>query len=391
MEFRLTPDEQAFRDEVRGFLDKELPAGWDGGGDFGEGETDESAAFSQQMSRKLAQKNWLAMAWPKEYGGLNATHMQQLLYSEEMAYRRAPGGFSMGVAWVGPAIMLYGTDEQKKKYLPRITEADDVWCTLYSEPGAGSDLASVQTRAVEDGDDFVINGQKIWTSGAHRADWGWMAARTDPDAPKHKGISTFVIDMKSPGITIRPLINMANQHGFNEVFFDNVRIPKDNIVGEKNRGWYHVAVALDFERSSIAGSAGALRTLEEMIAFAREERELVRKNPTIPAKLASLAIEIEVGRYLSYRVVSQQQAGQIPNYEASVAKMYSTEMGQRQARIGMEMLGLHGALQPGSKYAKMKGRFERSLPHLHSMTIGGGTSEVNRNVIATRGLGMPRG
>ena len=252
MDFRLTPEEESFRDEVRGFIRDELPANWEGADPYGaDDEASSPGQLGRKITKKLAERKWIAMAWPKEYGGLNAPHMQQLIYNEEMSYNAVPGGGGMGVAWVGPAIMLYGTEEQKAQFLPRITSGEDIWCTLYSEPGAGSDLAALQTSAVQDGDDFVINGQKIWTSLAGRANWGWMAARTDSDAPKHKGISTFVVPMDAPGISIRPLVNMAGQAGFSEVFFDNVRIPKDYLVGELNRGWYHVAVALDFERSGI--------------------------------------------------------------------------------------------------------------------------------------------
>ncbi|MCI0778236.1 MAG: acyl-CoA dehydrogenase family protein, partial [Chloroflexi bacterium] len=228
MDFRFSDSEEKFREEVREFLRQELPADWDGG-TYGEGGGAEE--IGPRITKKLAERKWLAMAWPEEYGGLGAPHMQQLVYNEEMSYNAAPGGYSMGVAWVGPAVMLYGSEEQKQRFLPGITSGEDVWCTLYSEPEAGSDLASLQTRAVRDGDDFVINGQKIWTSGAQRSDWGWLAARTDPEAPKHKGISTFAIRMDTPGITVRPLINMAGQSGFSEVFFDNVRVPKDSLVG----------------------------------------------------------------------------------------------------------------------------------------------------------------
>jgi alkylation response protein AidB-like acyl-CoA dehydrogenase len=343
------------------------------------------------MTRKLAERKWLAMAWPEEYGGLNAPHMQQLIYNEEMAYRGAPGGFSMGVAWVGPAIMLYGTGEQKQQFLPRITSGEDVWCTLYSEPGAGSDLASLQTRAVEDGDEFVINGQKIWTSGATRSQWGWLAARTDAEAPKHKGISTFVVPMDAPGISIRPLINMAGQAGFNEVFFDNVRIPKDYLVGELNRGWYQVAVALDFERSGIQAYAGGRRTLERLVEFVREHPdETVRRNPQIRMRLADRAVELATGTYIAYRIPWMQSRGIIPNYEASISKLYGSELGQRLALTGIQLLGTYGGLEPGSKWAPLKGRLERAYLTAVSSTIAAGTSEVQRGIIATRGLGLPR-
>ncbi len=390
MDFRFTPEDESFRSEVRTFLDQELPRDWDGG--MGEeGDDDAQWQFSRQFTRKLAERKWLAMAWPKEFGGLNATHMQQLIYNEEMSYRAAPGGGGMGVAWVGPAIMLYGTQEQKDRFLPRITSGEDVWCTLYSEPGAGSDLASLQTRAVRDGDDYVINGGKIWTSGAHHSNWGWLAARTDPDAPKHKGISTFVLPMDSPGITIQPLINLAGHHGFNQVFFDNVRIPQNYLVGEPNRGWYQVAVALDFERSGIQAYAGGRRTLERLVAFAKAEPEFLRRNPEVRLRLADRAVELAVGTNIAYRIPWMQTQGKIPNHEASMSKLYGSELSQRMALTGIQMIGMFGQLKPGSPQAKLKGRLTDAYESAVSSTIAAGTSEIQRNIIATRGLGLPRG
>jgi alkylation response protein AidB-like acyl-CoA dehydrogenase len=393
MNFHFTPEDEAFRSEVRSFLEHELPKGW---GERFEGSEEPGAAndalweFSRQFTRRLAERKWLAMAWPVEYGGLGAGHMQQLIYNEEMAYQAAPGGGGMGVAWVGPAVMLYGTDAQKQRFLPGITSGEDVWCTLYSEPGAGSDLAGLQTRAVADGDDFVINGQKIWTSGAHRSNWGWLAARTDPDAPKHRGISTFVVPMDAPGITVQPLINLAGHHGFNQVFFDNVRIPKNYLVGEPNRGWYQVAVALDFERSGIQSYAGGRRHLEQITAFAKDHPALLRRNPDLRLRLADRWIELETGTVIAYRIPWMQSQGRIPNYEASMSKLYGSELSQRIALTGIQVLGLYGQLKPGSPETKLKGRLTDNYQTAVSATIAAGTSEIQRNIIATRGLGLPR-
>jgi len=392
MDFRLTAQEQEFRTEVREFLKKELPSGWH---DQFDTETElgaeQQSEFGKQFNKKLAQRRWLTMPWPVEYGGLGASIMQQMVYNEEMSYAGAPTGLNMGVAWVGPSLMIYGSEEQKRRFVPPIASYDETWCTLYSEPGAGSDLAFLQTRAVRDGDEWVINGQKIWTSGAHRSDWGWLAARTNPDAPKHKGISMFLVPMKTPGITIRPLINMAGMHGFNEVFFEDARIPANYIVGQENNGWYQLAVALDFERSSVAGVARARRWWEDLVAFAHDHRPLVEARPEVRHRLAEIGVEIEAGQNLCYRVASLQQAGKIPNYEASIAKLYSSEVGQRLAGTGMQLLGLYGQLHPKSKYAYLRGRIERYYQISVAETIGGGTSEIMRNVIAIRGLGLPRG
>ncbi len=392
MDFRFTDEEENFRTEVQEFLKQELPPAWD---EQFDNESDMGLVahgdFAKQFNKKIADRGWIALPWPKEYGGMKATVMQQMIYNEEMAYTGAPTGFNMGVAWVGPSLMIYGTPEQKEQFLPRITNLEDTWCTLYSEPGSGSDLASLQTKAIRDGDEWVLNGQKIWTSGAHRSNWGWLAARTDFEAPKHKGLSMFLVPMDAPGITIRPLINMAGMRGFNEVFFEDVRIPANYLVGTENQGWYQLAVALDFERSSIAGSARARRLLEELVQFGRQNTSFVAARPEIRHRLADVGIEIDVAQFLSYRVASLQQAGKIPNYEATIAKMYSSELGQRLARTGMELLGLYGQLHPKSKNAHLKGRMERYYQMSVAETIAGGTSEVMRGVAAIRGLGLPRG
>ncbi len=389
MKFVYEPEVEEFREEVKQFIADE----WAGGqraARYGEESPDDRAAYDATMGfqKKLADKGWLAMAWPTEYGGGGASHMKQLVYNEEMAYHQAPA-FAMGIAWVGPSLMLYGTEEQKQKFIPRITGADDWWCTLYSEPGAGSDLAALQTRAVKDGDDYIINGQKIWTSGGHLADWGWMAARTDPDAPKHKGITMFMVDMKSPGITVRNLINMADRKGFNEVFFEDVRVPASQVVGEVNRGWYHMAVALDFERSGIQAYAGGRRTVERLVKLAKDHPELIERRPSVRNELADRTIDINVGTFMAYRVAHMQAKGMVPNHEASASKLFGSEMGQRISRTGMSMLGMLGELRDGSKYQI----YDQATDYLQSVsgTIAAGTSEIQRGIIATRGLGLPRG
>ncbi|MGE5596753.1 MAG: acyl-CoA dehydrogenase family protein [Hyphomicrobiales bacterium] len=386
MRYSFDPEVESFRQEVRQFIKDELPGDPLNRGDF---ESREDAYnYTMGFQKKLAQRDWLAMAWPKEYGGGGADHMRQLVYNEEMAYAGAPS-MNMGIAWVGPSLMLYGTEEQKKKFIPRITNADDWWCTLYSEPGAGSDLAALQTRAVRDGDDYVINGQKIWTSGGHLADWGWLAARTDPDAPKHKGITMFMVDMKSPGITVRPLVNIADQHSFNEVFFEDVRVPATQVVGEVNRGWYHMAVALDFERSGIQAFAGGRRNVENLVELAREHPALVEQRPSVRYELADRAVDVSVGTFLAYRVATMQARGLVPNHEASASKLFGSEMSQRIALTGMHLLGMAGELRGGSKY-QLRDQATAYLGAV-SATIAAGTSEIQRGIIATRGLGLPRG
>ncbi|HWO93474.1 MAG TPA: acyl-CoA dehydrogenase [Dehalococcoidia bacterium] len=394
MDFRDTPEQARWRNEVRSFLDAELAPDWRGGGDeeamFGTGRREVITAWR----KKLAARGWIAPAWPKEYGGASMSIMEQFIFNEEVAKAQAPPNDMIGVGMVGPTLIVYGTEEQKKEHLGGILSGERWWCQLYSEPGAGSDLASLQTRAVRDGDDYVVNGQKIWTSGAHIADYGILLARTDPTAPKHKGISYFMVDMKSPGITVRPLVNMADNHSFNEVFFEDVRVPKKNMIGEENRGWYMAVTTLDFERSAIGGNVGMRRQIDELIAFAKEARADGRStldaNPSLRYELADRVVEAEVAKMMSYRIVTMQDRGLIPNHEASCAKLFSSELSQRVAATGMHVLGLYGQISPKSKWAPLRGRIERSYLGAVSATIAGGTSEIQRNIIAQRGLGMPR-
>jgi alkylation response protein AidB-like acyl-CoA dehydrogenase len=394
MDFRFTPEQEAFRAELRAFLRAELPAGWgdDARNDREEGDEEQSGA-ARAFTRKLVERGWLTLAWPREYGGLGADPMRQLIYNEEMSYNRAPGAGSLGVQMVGPTLMLHGSEEQRARFLAPIARNEESWCQGFSEPGAGSDLASLQTRAVQDGDDFVVNGQKIWTSNAHRAGWCILLARTYPEAPKHKGISYFLMDMRSPGITVRPLANMLGASHFNELFLDNVRIPRRNLVGELNRGWYVATTTLDFERSGIHRIMFALRLYEDVVRFAREVRRGGRAliaEPQVRVRLADLKIEFEVGRLLAYRVGWMQSRGLVPNAEASISKLYGTELQQRFSQSAMSVMGLPGVLVRGSKWAPLYGAVESYYLAAVSYTIAAGTSEVQRNIIAQRGLGLPR-
>ena len=394
MDIKFTEQEEDFRQEIRDFLQETLPGDWDPLGQAGQ-SAEERQDFTRQMTQALADKGWLTLAWPEEYGGQARPIMEQVIYSEEMSYKNVPGT-ELGtgaISWVGPVLMLAGTEEQKAEHLPPIARGERLWCTLYSEPGSGSDLASLETQATRDGDDYVINGQKIWTSSAHVADWGWLAARTNPDAPKHRGISIFMLDMKSPGVSVRPIENMAGGRDFNEVYFDDVRIPSGNLVGQEDRGWYTLAVALDFERSGVGYSAGARRTLEALVEYAKQtERngEPLSKNPNVRRKLAQRFTETEIARWLAYKVAWMQSQDLIPNAEASMSKMYGTELTQRVARTGMEILGMAGQISQGSKWAPLEGHIQQLYLSSVSSTIAAGTSEIQRNIIAQRGLGLSR-
>jgi alkylation response protein AidB-like acyl-CoA dehydrogenase len=418
MRLKDTPEEATWRSEVRNFLENELPdefkrrtrvsdapfAGYEAGAQAPAGRPVAAAGGSGfrleggargEWREKLAARGWIAPAWPKEYGGAGLTTTEQFILNEEFAEYGAPQVGGMGVSMAGPTIIKHGTDEQKAEHLPRILKGEVQWCQGFSEPGSGSDLASLQTKAVRDGDEFVINGSKIWTSGAATANWMFMLARTDPEAPKHRGITYFLLDFTTPGITVQPLVNMAGGAGFNQVFFDNVRVPAKNVVGEINRGWYVATTTLDFERSSIGTSVGINHAVNQIIAWAKENADepqsTLSRNPTARAELIDRYIEARVAKMLSYRVIHMQNSGLIPNHEASMAKLFATELTQRIYRTAEKMTGLYGLLWDRDEdLAPVRGQFARSYVSSVSSTIAGGTSEIQRNIIAQRGLGMPR-
>ncbi len=402
VDFADSTEQAAFRREVEAFFDQNLPAelkvsdtedprtAMEGGG-----EDPKRAEAVKQWRMALVEKGWIAPAWPKEYGGADLSPMEQFILNETIAERGVP---RMGVPDVGSTIMVHGTDEQKKEFLPPMVRGETRWCQGYSEPGSGSDLASLQTRGVRDGDDFVVNGQKIWTSGAHLANWMFALVRTDPEAPKHRGITYLLLPMDDPGISVRPLVQMSDARGFNEVFFEDVRVPVKNAVGEINRGWYVGATHLDFERSSIGNAVGQRRMLDTLRDYLLQERDAGSGRTRLGQKdaprleFADRYIEATVAKTLSQRVISMQARGLIPNYEASMTKVFATEFNQRIARTATKLLGKYGDLRDSdSEHTPMKGRWATMYLSSVSSTIAGGTSEIQRNVIATRGLGLPRG
>ena len=381
MDFRYTDDQEQFRSQIRSFLDVELADRAN--------RPDMSEGFSKSFSKKLAGRGWIGMAWPQEYGGKGLSPIERLIFTEEMVTRQAPTGYHfVAERQMGPSIIVNGTEDQRREHLPKIINAEESWAIGMSEPGAGSDLASVQTRAVRDGDEYVVNGQKIWTSSAHLADMIWLVTRTDPDAPKHRGISILIVDMKSPGVSVRPLVNMGNQHHFNEVYFDNVRVPRQNLVGEENRGWYVTAGNLDFERSGIERIATSGLLFTEVMTYAKTLKGDPRFG-RLRTELAERYLELQTGRLLAYRVAWQLSKNQLPNYEASMSKVFGTEWTQRMTNTAMHMIATFGlADRPGAE--TLRARIINGYLNAISLTIAGGTSEIQRNIIATRGLGLPR-
>jgi len=399
MDFKFGEKEEKLRAEVRAFARSEL-SGRQVVSGLEEESRDEDWEFTMSISRKLAQKGWLTMAWPKEYGGQSASHLEQYVYIDEASYQGIPGttmGVS-GIGWVGQSLMLFGSEEQRKKYIPSIAagEPDGVWCTAYSEPNAGSDFANIQTKAIKNGDEYILNGQKIWTSCAHRARWCWIAVRTDPGAQKKQhGISLLILDMRSPGITIKPIVNYAGVHIFNELFFDNVKVPAANLVGTENRGWYHLMQSLAFERHSIGPQfcGIAMRTLEHIIKYACEIRYNgvnLAHDPVVRHKLAERALEIETLRMFGYEITWKMSKGIIPIYEAARNKAYCDFVMQRLATTGTEIVGAYSQVEMGSKWAKIMGNVTRLYLMFPGIAIAGGTDEVQKNIIGQFKLGLPR-
>ena len=391
MEFKFTAEDDEFRSELRAFMKAELPDTWEGAGRYPE---EDDWDLNQVIRRKMAAKGWLTMHWPEEYGGQKASPVKSAIFNEEIAYMRAPGRDIFGVRMLGPTLMIHGTEEQKKTHLTPVARGEVQWCQGYSEPESGSDLASLSTRAVRDGDDLVINGAKVWTTLAHRADWIMLLTRTDPDAPKHRGISFVLVDMKTPGVSVRPIINMAGGHEFNQVTFDNARVPRANVVGEEDRGWYVAVTLLDFERSGIDYSASARRILDDTREFATETKrngQPVMEIPWVRNLMADRYIDCEVARLMAYNVAYMQSQDIIPTKEASMSKVFGSETVQRVTEASLEILGMYGTLSRGEKWAPLRGRVQEHWMNAFSGTIAAGTSEIQRNIIAGRGLGLPRG
>jgi len=398
MDFKLGDKEQTLVNSIAEFAREELPLNW-----IGTRLIDQECPdfeFEVFMSRRLAQKGWLVMSWPKEYGGQGASHLEQTVYEMEISYWGIPGA-GMGISgtqWVGPILMMLGTEGQKRKYLPLIASGgrDGYWCTGYSEPSAGSDLASMQTRAVRQGDHYVINGQKVWTSSAHNARWCWLMTKTDANATKkHRGLTLFIVDMKSLGITVRPLPNYYGRHHFNEVFFDDVKVPAENLVGEENRGWYHLMQALAFERRSLGPMmAGSFRRLlENIIQHCKEtqyEGKPLSENTIIRHRLAEMAIDVEVLKMFAFQFTWRLTQGAVPVYEASRNKVTSDEIMRRFATSAADILGAYSQADPDSTLAKIKGRIQGAYLGFPGNMIAAGTSEVEKSIIAQFKLGLPK-
>ncbi|MBW2366555.1 MAG: acyl-CoA dehydrogenase family protein [Deltaproteobacteria bacterium] len=392
MEFTFDEKAERLRKEIRRFVKDELPPDHIGLL-FADEAFDDHWQLSLETAKKLAKKGWLTISWPKEYGGMGATFWEQAVFKEEEGYWGIPGcGMGIGgTTWVGPTLMLVGTEKQKKKFLPPIAagDPDGVWCTGYSEPNAGSDLAGLQTRAERHGDEYVINGQKVWTSAAHRARWIWIACRTNPRAEKkHQGLSIILVDMKSPGVSVTPIPNIVGHHVFNEVFFNDVRVPAENRVGEENKGWSVLMTALAFERNFGLVFGGTLqRILDELVVYARSEGLMARES--IRRRLAELAMDVRGVRLGGYQTAYLQSLGQDVIWEPSRDKVESIRISEKISRFGMEMMGPQAQVSPGHETGPHQ-RILSALKFMYWNTPGmrsaGGTTETMRNIIAQFGL-----
>lgn len=400
MDFNLTPGEEAFRKEVSDWLDgnlKDLPDWW-GRTDITspDMEQEEHQAFYLRWHKKLYQAGFVGITWPEEYGGRGGTLIEQYLFNEELAKRRAPALLgNLGLGWAGPTILLAGSEEQKKRFLPRILSGDDYWCQAFSEPEAGSDMANTRTRAVEDGDDFIVNGQKVWTTGGMKADWAILLAKTDfsTETPRHRSLTFFLLDMHAPGVTVRPLREMTGDALFGETFLDDVRIPKSMMVGEKNGGWYISMKTLEFERTNSSTAFIRLNTVKnlvDLVGTMEEKGRPLSRDPGVRRKIAQFYIEANVCKLLGLRTLTRQLRGMDPGAESAVGSLLSMELNQRMQQFAMSLLGPWGNLSKGSKYTVNDGNWQRSFLSSRGDTIMTGTSEIKRNIIAQRTLGLPR-
>ncbi len=395
MDFGFSEEEERFRKKVRAFLQSNLPKSV-GEEAFREPKGTSRVEFLRQWQRRLYENGFIGLAWPKEYGGQEASQIEQAIFNEEMARFRAPAPLNLtGLSLVGPTLMAHGTEQQKQRFLPAILTCDDIWCQLFSEPNAGSDLASLRTRGELRGDEFIVNGQKVWSSFAHYADWGILLARTDPDAPKHRGISYLLVDMKSPGITAKPLRQMPGSSEFCEVFLDNVRIPRRNLVGQLNDGWRVTTTTLSNERGTtgLAMMVRFHRAFSELVELARNTQRRGRpaiEDPATRQLIAHFYVEIEKLKYTAYRAFSRILKGGSPGPEGSIMKLHWSEFHQRMQEFALELEGPASQLIRESPYAIRDGLWQYTFLWSRSDTIYAGTSEIQRNIIAQRVLGLPK-
>lgn len=393
MDLNLTAEESQFRDELRSWLMANVPKDWDA---MREEALEERFEFLRRWQRKLFDAGWAGISWPKEYGGRGASLMQQVIFWQEMARASAPPMANvLGLGLIGPTIIAFGTEAQKKRFLAKILNAEEIWCQGFSEPNAGSDLAALQTEARLDGEHYVLNGQKVWTSYGWIADWCEVVVRTDPNAPKHKGLTVLLVDMKSPGVDVRPLRQMTGETEFNEVFFRDVPVPVGNVVGKVNSGWDVAIGTLMHERGTFGAGLQIIyqRNMDRLIELSHSIHRNGRPaadDPIIRQKLAQCYAEIEVMRLNQMRAFSRLSATGVPGPEGSIQKIFWSELNQRFQQVAQELLGPYGQLTAEDERAIDRGIWSYGYLRTRGNTIEAGTSEIQRNIIGHFVLGLPR-
>jgi alkylation response protein AidB-like acyl-CoA dehydrogenase len=398
LDLTLNPEQEAFRIRVRGWLKTNIPSEWQARmAASADVPRPEAYDLLRRWQRTLYEAGFVGLTWPKEYGGQGLTFLEEMILHQEMALAKAPPILNiLGVGMAGPTIFAYGTEAQKQRYPAKILSCEEIWCQGYSEPNAGSDLASLQTRAVKDGEHWVINGQKVWTSLAHVSDWMMLLARTDLEAPRHKGITYFLLDMHTPGVTVRPLRQITGDPEFNEVFFDNVRVHDSQILGGLNNGWQVGLTTLMYERLALGfGLQMRLRiALDGLVELARrmeKDGRVITRDPVMRQKIAQLWIETECLKYTGARAITRLLRGEIPGPEASTGKMNWVDTHQRLQELAMEIQGPYSQLTRGSDWAVEGGLWHYTFLRSRANSIEGGTTEVQKNIIGERVLGLPKG
>lgn len=389
MRFRFSEEQVRFRNEVRAWLQENITS--EVKAEVEEEPMEPAGPHSRAFMKKLGDEGWLSIFWPREYGGKGLSSMEQMIFITEL--RRCGGPpLTLTMTSVVPTLLRVATNEQREQWMPRIMKGEVDFAIGYSEPNAGTDLASLQTKAILEGDEYVINGQKTWNTFGHVCTHQWMACRTNFDVANHKGISLFIVPMDLPGIEVRP-IECWGDAITNEAFFDNVRIPKDYLIGEPEAGWGYMRIALDFERIYIAATGRNEMLFENLLRYCLEtviDGETLARKPRVRNRLAELAMELEVHRLLGYRTAWLIDQGQVPTREASELKIFASEFRQKMADVGMQLIDMYGQLNWQSKYAPFKGELERAYRFVPVEKFGGGTNEIQRDIIAQRGLGLPR-
>jgi alkylation response protein AidB-like acyl-CoA dehydrogenase len=391
VDLTLSPSEEAFRDELRAWLEANHP-----GEAPDEADDARAFAFRREWQGKLHEAGWAGISWPKEYGGRGASLIEQAIFSEEMVRANAPSPANiLGLAMGGPVVITHGTEDQKKRFLEPILSAEEIWCQGFSEPEAGSDLASLKTRAVKKNGEWVVTGQKVWTTYAHLAKWCMLVARTDPDAPKHAGLTYFIMDMDQPGVEVKPLVQITGEAEFNEIFMDEARIPEENVIGEVGQGWTVAITTLMNERTGIAFASQALlqmqlRKLIELAKSTPSNGGTAAEDPVTRQRIAQLYVESEVLRLTAYRGLTQVMKTGIPGPEGSLGKWHWGEVNQSLTELALEIEGPYAQLSRGSEHAIDDADWQFSFLRARANSIEGGTTEILKNIVAERVLGLPK-